>query len=92
MRKAPLSLQKQGSEETPHSKNAENAENADTETRKMRKTGFNVMALGDPHKLRVFFPSRGTRENLILSDTAKSFKGQKGAVLGAEGLFGLTRA
>ena len=48
MRTAPLTLQKQGSEETPQSQsaeNAENAENADTKTRKMRKmrlTGFNV--------------------------------------------------
>ena len=48
MRKAPLTLQKQGFEETPQSKsaeNAENAENADAKTRKMRKmrmTGFNV--------------------------------------------------
>ena len=32
----PLILQKQGSEETPRSKNAENA---DTKTRKMRKCG-----------------------------------------------------
>ena len=40
MRKAPLTLQKQGFEETPQSKsaeNAENAENADAKTRKMRK-------------------------------------------------------
>ena len=45
MRKVPLTLQKQGFEETPRSKNAENAQNADTKTRKMRKmrlTGFNV--------------------------------------------------
>ena len=48
MRKAPLTLQKQGFEETPQSKsaeNAENAENADAKMRKMRKmrmTGFNV--------------------------------------------------
>ena len=49
--KAPLTLQKQGFEETPQSKSAENAgsaENADAKTRKMRKmqkmrmTGFNV--------------------------------------------------
>ena len=48
MRKAPLTLQKQGPKETPQTKkaeNAENAENADAKTRKMRKmrlTGFNV--------------------------------------------------
>ena len=42
MRTAPLTLQKQGSEETPQSQSAENAENADTKTRKMRLTGFNV--------------------------------------------------
>ena len=34
MRKAPLTLQKQGSEETPHSKNAEKVDIADTKTRK----------------------------------------------------------
>ena len=42
MRKAPLTLQKQGSEETPH---VESAENADTKTQKMQKmrlTGFSV--------------------------------------------------
>ena len=42
MRKAPLTLQKQGFEETPRSKAAENV---DTKTRKMRKMqliGFNV--------------------------------------------------
>ena len=39
MRKAPLTLQKQGFEETPQSKSAENA---DAKTRKMRMTGFNV--------------------------------------------------
>ena len=37
IRKALPTLQKQGSEETPQSKNAENAENADTKTQKMRK-------------------------------------------------------
>ena len=45
MRKVPLILEKQGSEEIPRNKNAENAENAETKTRKMRKmrlTGFNV--------------------------------------------------
>ena len=48
MRKVPLTLEKQGSEEIPKSENtenAENAENADTKTRKMRKlrmAGFNV--------------------------------------------------
>ena len=45
MRKAPLTLQKQGSEETPQSKKAENAENVDAKTRKMwkmRLIGFNV--------------------------------------------------
>ena len=39
MRKAPLTPEKQGSEEIPQSRNAgneENAENADTKTRKMR--------------------------------------------------------
>ena len=45
MRKAPLTLQKQGFEESPQSKSAENAENVDAKTRKTRKmrmTGFNV--------------------------------------------------
>ena len=45
MRTFPLTPEKQGSEETPRSKNAENAENEDTKTRKMRKmrlTGFKV--------------------------------------------------
>ena len=48
MRKVPLALEKQGSEEIPPSKNPENAqkaENVDTKTRKMQKmrmTGFNV--------------------------------------------------
>ena len=39
MRTAPLTLQKQGSEETPQSQSAENAENAETRTRKCGKCG-----------------------------------------------------
>ena len=42
MRKAPLTLQKQGSEETPQSKNAENADTKTRKMRKMRLTGFDV--------------------------------------------------
>ena len=63
MRKAPLTPEKQGSEEIPQSQNAENAENAenaDTKTRKMRtrkrgkcgKCGWLALmwlALGDPY-------------------------------------------
>ena len=42
MRKAPLTLQKQGFEETPQSKSAENADSKTRKRQKMRMTGFNV--------------------------------------------------
>ena len=54
MRKAPLTLQKQGSKETPQTKKAENAENAE----KRGKCGWLALmwlALGDPQLMILFF-------------------------------------